>query len=122
MNIQENRNKWLTALKSNKYRQAFGSMVGPKPNCYCALGVGLKELGYFNNRKEYAGLNGRTWLSNQMGISSLTASTVVAMNDGMHSSFNEIANYLEKLFDGIRPSGGHNKIQAENKESNGNIG
>lgn len=100
--------KWLVALRSGKYKKHTGSLTGPTPDCFCALGVlafpvlglttkdgGLSAIGksdentYFIPTRLMSGPNQNdVWRTNDM--------------DGL--TFPEIADWLEKERHGfVRP-------------------
>lgn len=85
--------KWLTALRSGKYKQAYGQLkLG---DCYCCLGVlcvvaGIKISEYGDDEIEGDYTNIYKALKNKD-----MASTLWRMNDTENKTFSEIANYIE---------------------------
>jgi hypothetical protein len=101
--------KWLEALRSQKYKKVRGALrVG---DCYCALGVlcDISELGSweqdpYSNKMVY--LNQVNYLPQKVrewaGISDSECSSITAFlivhNDNLKMDFTSLANELEKKF------------------------
>ena len=97
--------RWIKALRSGKYQQGNGWLK--KKDKYCCLGV-LTELYYgpdiFVPYKEYEfcvlkGTINCCSLTNELrekiDISYEILSELINMNDNLHYSFDQIAEYLE---------------------------
>lgn len=110
-NLEQNRNKWLTALRSGKYKKGVGQLKNSQGE-YCCLGVlaeiaGCEEFSvyecyYFDeNRYEapekamkFVGLKTKAGYCNNVGRS------LSGLNDdGL--SFPEIADFIEQHTDSL---------------------
>lgn len=111
-NVTQNRKKWIAALRSGKYHQAFraletvnsdGKVIGN-----CCLGVACRELieNPVTERDDdktifiFEGLKMETRLSdallNQLGMDRHLQSELIYSNDNLGLTFEQIANYLEE--------------------------
>lgn len=99
----EFKKKWISALRSNEYKQYHGGWADnfDNPTQFCCVGVALKETGEWDewvaiSRKdpEYGG----AW---QAAIDLLKIlddwvfTTLITMNDHEEKSFSEIADWIE---------------------------
>jgi len=94
MNTSVNVSTWLQALRSGEYKQYTGSMVGPEPKCYCALGLGLKLTGFFKTRRFLSSAG--PYLETHLGLNAPQRARIVIMNDDEKLSFDQIADTVEK--------------------------
>jgi hypothetical protein len=92
------KNKWIRALKSDKYKQGKGYLYNKYTDAYCCLGV-AKEEGLCSKRKGNAELVSTRFLPNEI------QSFLASHNDGFDEleckkvskwSFKRIANWIEK--------------------------
>lgn len=99
--------RWIRALRSGKYTQAFGSLArsskdAPSPTCFCALGVlaDLEGDWWVWNEVLYSWeMDGfRSTLSKSLrervGLTESAVGRVARKNDDF-MSFTEIANWIE---------------------------
>lgn len=106
------RKMWIKALRSGKYKQARRTLLDPKRNSYCCLGVACDVFSKAKSRGgEFAdnGLrfeigndSGAGFLVNKqvaawVGVTQAQVSDLVDMNDAKLASFDRIADYLEAL-------------------------
>lgn len=87
--------KWLTALRSGKYKQGRSSLKMKDENKYCCLGIACLVAGQKN-----IGSDGFISMHNNLVPKILKSSDYVPyelanMNDSGHS-FTKIANWIEK--------------------------
>jgi hypothetical protein len=82
--------KWLTALETNKYRQHFGSLFSTSfNNAACALGVYYKEAGISLLKiADYPSL------TKDLGMTREEVSAIISLNDSFRLSFPEIARAI----------------------------
>lgn len=108
---KELKNKWISALRSGRYRQG-DTYLRSDSNDYCCLGVLLCASGFRWKRSDVGGyLNGKhddshggsdnhTELTaaqlKRFGISGAQMETLMCMNDNSKKSFKEIADYIER--------------------------
>ena len=110
------KDKWIEALRSDKYTQGKGYLHQVQDNSYCCLGVLCDILDVpKQNDCEYRSADGDIYrygtndtsvfsmpanIAHQIGIDDVVQGKLQNMNDGnddMRShSFTEIANYIEK--------------------------
>lgn len=99
---------WIEALRSGKFKQGFRNLRSGDE--YCCMGVACElamENGVKIDRQEissgrwiydrFAGcwpVSVEDWLS----VGPISTNVLVNMNDNQVKSFNEIADYLEKLY------------------------
>jgi len=110
--------KWITALKSGKYKQTRGTLKGKRG--YCCLGVlcdihddtkwtqdvcgfngygnGLEEGGLTNTVKKWAGVNTTNGDVDGMIIRNGDSLSLVHLNDKRHWGFKKIAKFIEKNY------------------------
>lgn len=113
MNQQQKNNiiKWMEALRSGDYKQAFERLIryNEDGSCsYCAMGVACKsqevtqdEYGFFVFMGiPKIGMPDFKWFRETYGIEENVTPeivySIVEINDRLKISFNEIANILEK--------------------------
>lgn len=108
---KELRTKWVEALRSGKYLQNKGALR--KDNSFCCLGVACDVAKLFwtlrLNTGFYSVLDKRDTdsfsnemslpetLRKQLGLSSAQQSALAHLNDFENSSFEEIADAIEKM-------------------------
>lgn len=99
----ELKSKWLDALRGGEYKQGKDYLRG-KEDTFCCLGVLCDVLGVGKWKKNvFVSNSGEEYISTlyprdfgcELGISSLTQSKLIKMND-TGSSFTEIASYIEE--------------------------
>lgn len=91
---------WIGALRSGRYKQTAGTLRNDEG--FCCLGVlACRQFG--NQKVRRSGLGTIRDLEATMGhkkkdflLTNKQESTLITMNDDNHSSFNEIADYIEK--------------------------
>lgn len=103
----ENLERWIRALLSGDYKQGTGQLYNSKADCYCVLGVSLKEFGFVNfgdmfffdfRADSLAQLGSRlavplNWHSKTFGLDHKVSWEVSRANDSGWS-FTSLANYL----------------------------
>lgn len=96
------KNKWVAALRSGKYRQGRGHLRNNNDE-YCCLGVLCDvvdttrwESGY--TCYEYEECSGQlpSEMVKYLDISDVNQSSLINMNDIKKSTFEEIADWIEK--------------------------
>lgn len=100
--IKKNREKWLRALESGRYKQGRRGRLADDEGKYCCLGVWLactqapEENDVHWGDGVYLTIEQRAWL----GMSEETMRRAAKMNDNApkRSSFREIAAYFRKLW------------------------
>jgi len=106
--------RWLTALRSDNYQQAFTSLIQIKDDkkLHCCLGVLCDVAGYnyqniglgtgvFVNdkgKRVYASLDNETDLIEKVGLNLKTIRECVTWNDHYKYSFSEIADELDEYY------------------------
>ena len=106
---KELKDKWITALRSGEYTQAYGSLK-LAPGCFCAIGllyevaIGVWEeydspvsarIIYFTQDRREAVLDDT---DKKFGLPREQMFHIMKMNDliGQNATFEEIANYVEE--------------------------
>ena len=97
--------KWISALKSKRYKQGFGSLKSiasiQSLDAYCPLGV-LTDLYAQANKLDawptgwWEYVNAPPEVRDWSGIKDTTCQTIVGLNDRSHWTFEEIAEFLSK--------------------------
>lgn len=109
--------RWITALRSDDYKQGYGRLHNPEVNTFCCLGVacdlfkdevGLKTTtGILYDRLtiEYNGLSGTmpTVLRDYLKINHELQSKLVRLNDVWYRNFHEIADEIEEELNATNP-------------------
>lgn len=88
------KNKWIKALISGKYKQAFGKLKINYENdsSYCCLGV-AREIGLCKRQPSPGAL---TELVTKTFLPDVIQDKLVKFNDSERRSFKWIANWIEK--------------------------
>lgn len=107
--------KWIDALRSGKYKQTTGALRRQSDNevGYCCLGVlcevaGLERIGNYYSSRHFRmeGSITDTSLQREWGLDKKVVhlgenaelqDKLVALNDDSEKSFEQIANYLERI-------------------------
>lgn len=97
------KDKWVKALRSGKYKQGKGKLLGPN-NRFCCLGVlcDVSELGVWCDQHSYVfkGLPYSSSLPSAMatkvGLTDHQEGKLVDLNDKAGKSFEYIAYYIER--------------------------
>lgn len=112
----ELKEKWVAALRSGDYRQGTGQLAGREGDgvyAFCCLGVlcDIAGIGYtvhestdvtlgVYRRYKFGGQTDPATLPyafrEKVGIPANEVDELVAMNDDLGASFDEIANYIEE--------------------------
>ena len=110
--------KWITALKSGKYKQTRGALKGKRG--YCCLGVlcdiyddtkwtedykgynsygnGFEESCLTNSVQKWAGVKSETGNVDGSHRRDGERLSLVHLNDNRHWGFKKIANFIEKNY------------------------
>lgn len=102
LKILARRKRWIDALKSGKFKQAYFKLhtkVG-NDNKYCCLGVALKVCNFKYNQ-DTPTTRCTTTLSflnlKKLGLNIRDQSSLMGLNDYQRKSFPEIAAFIETL-------------------------
>jgi hypothetical protein len=85
--------EWITRLRAGKDRQVHGQYTDDRGGV-CAMGLAHLILLEHGIKKSWCGKR-KTY--SYFGISKSIEAHVIHLNDGVRSSFPEIANYLESV-------------------------
>lgn len=99
--ITANRKKWVTALRSGKYKQGSRMLYKDTDNSFCCLGVAACELGI--KLKDVCGgylighLNPKIAnVAVRLGLNLREHDRLINMNDIDQKDFNQIADWIEE--------------------------
>jgi len=97
------KNRWITALRSGKYKQGSEYLYDSDTNCYCVLGVLGKVCGYKNPKLDHEGTFYDKKYFQKIPMNFVGEADqnelimkLVTLNDEKKMSFKWFASYIER--------------------------
>lgn len=87
--------KWVDALRSRRYNQRQGSYYSKYDKCYCAMGVGLKQIKFKFNANETPDNSPFCKWTDDGSCHTYLWHAIVKLNDTDKKTFTEIADWIE---------------------------